>query len=96
MPKVYTIRIQSEFVLTPAEVKRKLGLGFKVLETSVERIDSIPPINDNISAMEAIIKIGYRALARANHPDLGGDTEVMTILNRTRKELDELIKELAR
>lgn len=96
MPKVYTIRIQSEFVLTPSEVKRKLGIGYKVLDTSVEKVDSVPDIKDNVSAMEAIIKTGYRTLARANHPDLGGDAEVMTILNKTRKELDDLIEELSK
>ena len=96
MPKVYTIRIQSEFVLTPSEIKRKLGLGYKVLDTSVERVDEMPPIKDNVSAMAAIVKTGFRALARANHPDLGGDADVMATLNRTKKELEELIKELSK
>lgn len=96
MPKVYTIRIQSDFVLTPSEVKRKLGIGYKVLDTSVEKIDHIPVIVDTITAMEAIIKTGYRALARANHPDIGGDGEVMMQLNKTKKELEELIKELSK
>jgi len=93
--RVYNIRIQSPFVLTPHEVKRKLGTGYRVLSTEVEGDVQIPHITDTLSAMNAIIKTDYRALARANHPDLGGDAQVMVLLNQTRKELEALLQELS-
>lgn len=92
--KVYNIRIQSPFVLTPSEVKSKLGIGFRVISTEVEKEVICPIIADTTAAMDAIIKTGYRALARANHPDFGGNPEVMVILNRTKKELEQLLAEL--
>ena len=93
--KIYNIRIKSLFVLTPSEVKKKLGSGFKVVEVGVEKDSVLPEINSTTTAMDAIIKAGYRSLARAYHPDLGGDPEVMVILNRTKKELEALLKEIA-
>jgi hypothetical protein len=53
-----------------------------------------PPITDVDSAVEAMILTGYRALARANHPDLGGDAEVMATVNRAKKEVLDLLKSL--
>jgi hypothetical protein len=93
MSKTYTIRVQSPFILTQAVAKRKLGAGFKILEVNTERDDHIP-IVDVDSAVKAILKTGYRALARANHPDLGGDTETMVILNRAKKELTDLLSQV--
>ena len=96
MDRTYNIRIQSPFVLTPSEVKKKLGIGFKVISTEVDKDVQLPDITDNVSAMDAIIRTGYRALARANHPDLGGDAQVMVILNQTKRELESLLQEIAR
>ena len=95
MDRIYNIRIQSPFVLTPSEVKKKLGTGFHVASVEVEKDSQPPDITDTISAMDAIIRTGYRALARANHPDLGGNAQVMVILNQTKKELESLLKEIA-
>lgn len=92
MSKIYDIRILSPFVLTPKQVKDKLGIGNKVLSVELEKDAILPEITDTDSAVEAIIATGYRALARAYHPDLGGSTEVMAILNRTKRELKELLE----
>lgn len=92
--KTYTIRIQSPFLLTPTQMKEKLGIGFKVVEVTVEREQTEAPIKDVDSAIDAIFKTGFRALARANHPDIGGDPEVMVILNRAKKEFTDLMKEI--
>ena len=89
---VYNIMIQSPFILTPTQVKNKLGIGFKVLTIETERDIPDTTITDVDSAVAAIIQTGYRALARANHPDLGGDSEVMLILNRSKKELLDLLE----
>jgi hypothetical protein len=95
MSQTYNIRINSPFILTPNQVKNKLGIGYKVLEVMAEKdINNQEPITDVDSAMSHIILAGYRALARAYHPDLGGDPEVMIILNRTKKELLDLLKEI--
>jgi len=95
MSKIYNIRIESPFVLTPTEVKRKLGHGYKVISTEEEKDQVIPKIVDVNSAFDAIIKVGYRALARANHPDLGGDAEVMITLNKAKKQIEDLLKEVS-
>jgi len=95
MSKIYNIRIESPFVLTPTEVKRKLGHGYKVISTEVEKDQVIPEIVDVESAFNAILKVGYRALARANHPDLGGDAQVMILLNKAKKEIEDLLKEVS-
>ena len=75
---------------------KKLGIGVKVISTEVDKDVQLPDITDNVSAMDAIIRTGYRALARANHPDLGGDAQVMVILNQTKRELESLLQEIAR
>lgn len=92
-PKIFTIKLESQFIPTPTMVKAKLGLGYKVLTVEVEKEWS-KPITDVNSAVDAILYTGFRALARANHPDLGGNAEVMVILNRAKKELADLIKEV--
>lgn len=92
--KTYTIRVQSPFLLTPTQVKTKLGVGYKVLELEVEKESNEEKITSVDSAVEAIVRTGFRALARAFHPDLGGDAEVMTILNRAKKELKDLLQEV--
>jgi hypothetical protein len=91
MDKVYNIRIQSQFILTPRYVKDKLGIGFKILETEVEKEVSITKIEKTEDAVDQALRIGFRALARAHHPDLGGDAEVMQIINRAKKEMAELL-----
>ncbi len=94
MIQTYNIRITSPFILTQAEVKRKLGLGHKVLSVETEKDLNQVQIYSVDTAMEQIILTGYRALARAHHPDLGGDQEVMVILNQTKKELLDLLKDI--
>jgi len=91
--KMFIIKLESQFIPTPTMVKQKLGIGFKVLSVEVER-ESYKEIKDVDSAVDAILYTGYRALARANHPDLGGNAETMVILNRAKKELMDLLKEL--
>jgi hypothetical protein len=93
--KTYNIRIVSPYVLTQGYLKNKLGIGYHVVSVEVEKDQVIPDITDTITAMSAIIKTGYRALARANHPDLGGDAQTMQILNRTKKELEALLQEIS-
>lgn len=92
-PKVaiYNIRIESLFVLTQNQVKQALGHGYKV--TSVEVDKGIKPkaISSIDNAVENIITAGYRALARAHHPDLGGDVNTMMLINKAKKELEELL-----
>ena len=90
--KVYNIRIQSPFILTPNKVKESLGIGYKVLEVNVEKESAPEPITNIDSAVSNIIKAGYRALAMSHHPDLGGDTNTMVILNKAKKELIELLE----
>lgn len=94
MSQTYNIRITSPFILTQKQVKEKLGIGYKVLEVQAEKDVQVVKIDSVDTAMENIILAGYRALARAYHPDLGGDPEVMIILNRTKKELLDLLKDL--
>ncbi len=95
MSQTYNIRINSPFILTQTQVKNKLGPGYKVLSVEAEKdLNNHLAITDVDSAVENIILVGYRALARAFHPDLGGDTETMVILNRAKKELSELLKDL--
>jgi hypothetical protein len=92
-PRTFIIQIESQFIPTPTFIKAKLGLGYKVLAVEIEK-ESFKIIIDVNSAVDAILYTGFRALARANHPDLGGNAEVMVILNRAKKELNDLIKEL--
>lgn len=89
---VYNVRVQSPFILTQRQVKDSLGVGFKVLSVETDRDLPNIEIRDVDSAVEAIVKVGYRSLVRANHPDLGGFTEVTMILNRAKKELLELLE----
>lgn len=90
----YTVRIASRFILTPSAVKSALGMGFKVESVELDRDVPTAEIVDVDSAVLQIIQTGYRALARAHHPDFGGSTEKMVILNRAKKELDDLMKEI--
>lgn len=92
--KIYNIRLQSPFLLLPNQVKEKLGIGYKVLSIEIENELAVPDITDIDSAVEAIVKVGYRSLARANHPDLGGDVWVMSIINKAKSELLQLLKEV--
>lgn len=94
MTKVYNIRIQSPFILTTGQVKSKLGIGFQVLSCETETDLPQATITDVDSAVEAIVKVGYRSLARAYHPDLGGEPEKMQTLNRAKKELLDLLASL--
>ena len=94
MSHIYNIRVQSPFVLTPRQVKDKLGIGHKVLSVEVEKEPFIPEIVDKNSALQAIMKIGYKSLVRANHPDLGGSNEIMILLNQSKKELEDLLEVL--
>ena len=83
--KIYTINISSRFILTQSQVKQALGIGYKIL--SVEQAkdaDDFPVVNVDTAA-EAIIKVGFRALAMAYHPDRGGDEEKFKILNQTKE-----------
>lgn len=89
--KVYEICISSPFILTSSIVKEKLGIGYKIISVEVEKESSPVEINSVDAAAEQIIKVGFRALARAHHPDLGGNEEVMKILNRTMSELKGIL-----
>lgn len=90
----YTINIESRFILTQTQIKEALGIGYRILsvETAKDYSSTIPVGVD--SAAIAIIQTGYRALARAYHPDLGGDENTMRILNQTKRELIDLVNSL--
>jgi len=90
--KIFNLKIRSQFIPTPTAIKEKLGVGYKVLAIEMEREQPNREITDVNSAFEAILFLGYRALARANHPDLGGDHEKMVIINRAKKEMTELLE----
>lgn len=90
---IYTIRIESVFVLTQKQVKTALGHGYKISSVELEKEERQPPITTVDTAVDSIVQEGYRALARAYHPDLGGSTETMMILNRAKKELRQLLEE---
>ena len=92
--QVYTIDVESRFILTQTQIKQALGIGYKILNVEVAKDKSQLPIVNIDTAAMAILNTGYRALARANHPDLGGDPEIMKILNQTKKELSDLIRSL--
>lgn len=92
--QTYQITVKSRFILTQSQVKQSLGTGYQVLSVELAKDASNLPIIDVDSAAIAIINTGYRALARAYHPDLGGDPGVMRTLNQTKKELVDLIKSL--
>ena len=89
--KTYNARIQSSFFLTNERLKSALGAGYKILSLEAEKDLPEKNIVNVDSAVEAILSVGFKALARANHPDLGGDPEVMIILNRAKKELSDLL-----
>jgi hypothetical protein len=90
----FTITLESQFIPTPTMVKNKLGTGYKVIAVELEREYPKDAISDVDSAVAAILYTGYRALARANHPDLGGNAEIMMVLNKAKKEIDDLLKSL--
>ncbi len=92
MDKTYTIRISSPFILTQMHVKKALGTGYKVSSIELEKDNNYAPITDIETAVDNIIRTGYRALARAHHPDFGGNLETMMILNKAKKELLELLE----
>ena len=94
MRQVYIINVESRFILTQTQIKQALGIGYKILNVEVAKDKSQLPIVNVDTAAMAIIQTGYRALARAYHPDLGGDAETMKILNQTKKELSDLIRSL--
>jgi hypothetical protein len=91
---IYTVNIESRFILTQTQIKEALGLGYRIISIEYEKDNSTSPIVNVDSAAMTIIQTGYRALARAYHPDLGGDENIMKILNQTKKELIDLIKSL--
>jgi hypothetical protein len=45
----------------------------------------------NLKLAKNIVQAGYRALAKAYHPDAGGDEESMKELNRIKEQLDDLL-----
>jgi hypothetical protein len=92
--QIYNIRIESPFILTQRQIKEKFGVGFHVITVETERDIYTPHITDTDSAVEAMIRTGYRALARANHPDLGGDIQVMATINKAKKEILDLLGSL--
>jgi len=104
--QVYNIRIESPFILTQKQIKEKLGIGFHVVSVETERDLATKPIIDVDSAVEAMITTGYRALARANHPDLTGQDSTeseterlaradrMVLITKAKKELTDLLKEV--
>src|ERR1017187_6826121 len=92
--QIYNIRVESPFILTPKQIKEYLGIGYHVVSVETERDRYTPPITNVDSASEAMVLMGYRALARANHPDLGGDAEVMKTINQAKKEILDLLKSL--
>jgi hypothetical protein len=94
MEQTYRVNVKSRFMLTQTYIKAALGIGYQVLSVELEKDASIPPIINVDTAAQAIILTGYRALARAYHPDLGGDAEVMKTLNRTKKELLDLLQSI--
>lgn len=94
---IYTIKIQSKFLLTSSEIKKKFGIGFKVLEVQRDKTSEykLPEVYSVDTLAPLVIKYGYRELAKALHPDLGGaDPEGMTQLNRTKQELLQILEEL--
>ncbi len=90
----YNIKIQSPFILTQNMIKQKLGFGFQLLALVKDSDIQLRPITDVDSAVNQIVQLGYRALARAHHPDLGGNPEVMMILNRAKKELSDVLNSI--
>ena len=92
--QIYNIRIESSFILTQKQIKEKFGVGFHVITVETEKDIYTPHITDTDSAVEAMIRTGYRALARANHPDLGGDIQVMATINKAKKEILDLLGSL--
>lgn len=92
--QIYNIRIESPFILTQKQIKEKFGVGFHVITVETEKDIYTPHITDTDSAVEAMIRTGYRALARANHPDLGGDIQVMATINKAKKEILDLLGSL--
>ena len=92
--QTYRVTVSSKFILTQSMIKKYLGAGYHVLSVELERDVSPAPIHDVDSACLNIVNTGYRALARAFHPDLGGDPEVMKLLNQSKRELVDLLKSL--
>jgi len=91
---IYTINIKSRFILTQTQIKKALGIGFQVLSVELAKDASNYNSFDDSSAAKAIVQTGFRALARAYHPDSGGDPEKFRILNKTKQELIELLNNL--
>jgi hypothetical protein len=92
--QVYNIRVESPFILTQRQIKEYLGIGYKVVSVETERDLYTPEITSIDNAVTSMILTGYRALARAHHPDLGGDPEKMMIINKAKKEVLDLLESL--
>ena len=92
--QIYNIRVESRFLLTQRQIKEKLGIGYKVVSVETEKDSQTPEITTVDNAVISMILTGYRALARATHPDLGGDVEKMMILNKAKREVLDLLKSL--
>lgn len=88
---LYLVKILSHCKITQELLQHLIGRN--ALVQSVE--ETTPPasrINTVETAVEAIVKAGYRQLAMQSHPDLGGSQETMALLNRAKKELIELLE----
>jgi hypothetical protein len=99
----YTILVESPFVLTEQDVKNRLGIGFKVLNVKNDKSDQLankqqwedaklPTDLNTIDISAAIIRSGYRALVKSAENQ--SNHEAMVAINKTKKELEELLRSL--
>ena len=60
--------------------------------SSSSRPASVSPLRpEDVPCAAAIVREGYRALVKKNHPDVGGDTKRMAELNRVNEALKRLL-----
>lgn len=89
--QTYMIEVSSIAILTPRLVQELLTKNCLVHSVEVQQDLPHQKIEDVDSALKALVRVGYRALARAYHPDLGGDSNKMMLINRAKKELEGIL-----
>lgn len=100
--QTYMIEVSSMFVLNERLIQTLLTNNCKVVSVEVEtRAITAQEITSVDSAVKEILRVGYRTIARQYHPDYIEDdstkkrySEIMVFVNKAKKELEDLLKEL--
>jgi hypothetical protein len=85
---------RAEFMEEISVIDERLA-AWREKKSAIERalvgVDAESNIVDIDSAAAAIVAAGYRELAKRHHPDAGGSTEAMALINAAKKQLVEIL-----